>query len=474
MASSYEGSSSSDPPLHNTLLVCGTMARILFLPLPEAGHIHATFGLAKQLEARGHEIGYMAPPDAEPFLHSRPWPFTPMLEDVFPRGYQAEVFSRIEDPKLPPPARKQTIDEFLRRHELRITEVLFGASFESRLRDSGADLLLVDASYPLPILAASKLGIPAFQICTNFALNRDAAVPPLTSHHIPTGSIASGLQIAFAWKWLYLRTFMGVLGKMRAHVRAFYDRHPEAPPGDFHTHLQAGPHLRIPTLVTCVPEFDFRRASGGLHYLGPCVDRDRDEPALPPELASGEAPLVLCSLGSHGNRVRGHQAFFKSVIDAFARRPHLRLLMAVGKEIGTEAFGPLPENVTVVDWVPQLTALKRASLMITHGGLNSVKECISMGVPMIAYPLVFDQPGNAARIVHHGIGLRGDIRQATTEQVGAQIDEVLGNPIYRARVQALQQVFVDADDSGRGAETVEALLPAHGRAAAPLLRVQTH
>lgn len=441
------------------------MARILFLPLPEAGHIHATFGLAKQLEARGHEIGYMAPPDAEPFLHSRPWPFTPILEDVFPKGYQAEVFSRIEDRTLAPAARKEAIDGFLRRLELRITEVLFSTSFESRLRDSGADLLLVDASYPLPILAAFKLGIPAFQLCTNFALNRDAAVPPLTSHHIPTGSLASGLHIAFAWQWLYLRTFMGVLKKLRAHVRAFYDLHPEAPPGDFHTHLQAGPHLRVPTLVTCAPEFDFRRASGGLHYLGPCVDRDRQEPPLPEGLASGDAPLILCSLGSHGNRVRGHQAFFKSVIDAVARRPRLRLLMAVGKEVDIQAFGPLPENVTVVDWVPQLSALKRASLMITHGGLNSVKECISLGVPMIVYPLVFDQPGNAARVVHHGIGLRGDIRQATADQVGAQLDDVLGNPSYRARIQALRQVFRDADDAGRGAETVEGLLQAHTRAA---------
>ncbi|WP_426751171.1 glycosyltransferase [Myxococcus sp. Y35] len=441
------------------------MARIVFLPLPEAGHIHATFGLAKQLAARGHDIGYMAPPDAEPLLHGRAWPFTPILEDVLPKGYQARLHTRLADPALTAREHREVSKEFIRRRGLRNTEVLFGATFESQLRDSRADLLLVDATFTLPVLAAHKVGIPAFQLCTNLALNRDVAVPPLTSHHIPTGSLASNLRIRFAWQWLYLLTFMPGGEHMRAPVRAFYRRYPDAVPGDFHAHLQIGPHLRVPTLVTCTPGFDFRRATSDHHYLGPCVDRERSEPPLPAELADDDAPLILCSLGSHGDRVRRFHAFFQAVIDAVARRPRWRLLMAVGGQVATDAFGPLPPNVTVMERVPQLTALKRASVMITHGGLNSIKECICLGVPMIAYPLVFDQPGNAARIAHHGLGLRGNIEKPSAERIGAQLDEVLGNPSYRTRVQALQRDFLDADDAGRGAETIERLLHIRKRAA---------
>jgi UDP:flavonoid glycosyltransferase YjiC (YdhE family) len=77
---------------------------------------------------------------------------------------------------------------------------------------------------------------------------------------------------------------------------------------------------------------------------------------------------------------------------------------------------------------------------------------------MLVYPLVYDQPGNAARVVHHGLGLRGNVRQASAEKIGAQIDEVAGNPAYRDRVRALQRVFLEADEAGRGAETVERLL----------------
>ena len=50
-----------------------------------------------------------------------------------------------------------------------------------------------------------------------------------------------------------------------------------------------------------------------------------------------------------------------------------------------------------------------------------------------------------------------------TPQMAAQLDEVLGNPAYRRRVQVLQRDFLEADDAGRGAETIERLLHIHGR-----------
>ncbi|RKG71633.1 hypothetical protein D7V80_00800 [Corallococcus sp. CA054B] len=441
-----------------TLLPSGVMARIVFLPLPEAGHIHATFGLARQLASRGHELVYMAPPDGEAFLRERPWPFIPIHEEAMPRGRQAELDAQLAAPGLSPQARKDIIREVLHRHGLRITEALFGTTLEARLREAKADLLLVDATFPLPVLAAHKAGVPAFQLCTNLALNRDVAVPPLNSHHVPTGSVGSRLGIRLAWQWQYLRTFLPFEEKMRERLRAFYRLHPGAPRASFNTHLQIGPHFQVPTLVMSAPEFDFRRSAADVHYLGPCVDLDRTEPPLRLDPPQDDSPLILCSLGSHGDRLRGHQAFFQSVISAVARRPRLRLLMAVGKLLRTDAFGPLPPNVTMVDWVPQLTVLKQASLMITHGGLNSVKECICLGVPMLVYPLMFDQPGNAARVVHHGLGLRGNIRETSAEQVGAQLDQLLGTPAFQARIRAMQRTFLEADAASRGAVTLEQLL----------------
>jgi zeaxanthin glucosyltransferase len=36
--------------------------------------------------------------------------------------------------------------------------------------------------------------------------------------------------------------------------------------------------------------------------------------------------------------------------------------------------------------------------------MSTVLESLSAGVPMIAIPIGFDQPGMAARVAYHGVG----------------------------------------------------------------------
>jgi hypothetical protein len=62
-----------------------------------------------------------------------------------------------------------------------------------------------------------------------------------------------------------------------------------------------------------------------------------------------------------------------------------------------------------VNQAPQLPLLGRASLTVTHAGLNTVLESLAQGVPQVAIPVSYDQPGVAARIAHHGTGLVGSL-----------------------------------------------------------------
>ncbi len=67
----------------------------------------------------------------------------------------------------------------------------------------------------------------------------------------------------------------------------------------------------------------------------------------------------------------------------------------------------IPEFVTLVESAPQIEILKRASLFITHCGMNSVSESIHYGVPMLCLPMTTDQPLLAFRIADQlGLGLR--------------------------------------------------------------------
>jgi len=120
-----------------------------------------------------------------------------------------------------------------------------------------------------------------------------------------------------------------------------------------------------------------------------------------------------------------------------AARPHLQLVLGTGGDPGGKPLKVTAPGAIVHDRIPQLQVLGRARMMITHCGTNSLMECASRGVPMIAFPLGFDQPGNAARAVYHGLGLRGDFRRATADSIGRLIDAVLGDEAMSERCAAM-------------------------------------
>jgi len=93
--------------------------------------------------------------------------------------------------------------------------------------------------------------------------------------------------------------------------------------------------------------------------------------------------------------------------------------------------------------------------MITHGGPNSVKECIYFGVPMIVFPLWFDQPGNVARVTYHGLGLKGDFKKISQKELQGLIEEVTSNPKYRERIKAMQKYFMEIEEAKPSVKLIE-------------------
>jgi UDP:flavonoid glycosyltransferase YjiC (YdhE family) len=443
------------------------MARIAFFPFAEIGHTNATFGLARRLRARGHDVIYLSLADVQDHVRAQGWEFIPFFEDVFPKGYLDAKYAMLRTRKAPLKELYTAASELNRRARAQFTEVISGDGFAARLADLRPDAMLIDAVYPLPALTARRLGIPAAIFSTTLPLGRDSAVPPLSTRIIPDAGRWSALKTRAIWTWLDLRGRIGYVGFTRDKIEELGARHPELGAlCDFGTHLQHGPRLKIPTLVASCQSLDFRRASlDHLHYIGPCIDLERAEPALPPELEIDDRPLIYCALGTREEHAPRCRPFFQALLDAMSRRPHQRLLLVVGKPLSVADFR-VPSNAVVVNSVPQLKVLRKAALMINHGGLNSVKECICLGVPMIAFPLAHDQPGNAARIAHHGLGLAGDLGAATPGSLGAMIDTVLTDPGYRDRVRAMQRDFLSENDSDRGPELIERMVSQRPRASA--------
>jgi zeaxanthin glucosyltransferase len=163
-----------------------------------------------------------------------------------------------------------------------------------------------------------------------------------------------------------------------------------------------------------------------------------------------DRPLVFATFGTlQGGRI----ALFRAVAAA-CREAGADLLVAHGGKLSqAEAAGIGATFVT--DFVPYRAVLKHAALCVTHGGSNTVLDALACGVPLLVRPVAFDQKGNAARIVHHRLGERMDLRRLP-EQIG----RLVADEGYRRRAGALAREIAAAGGRLRAADLVEAALSA--------------
>ena len=155
-----------------------------------------------------------------------------------------------------------------------------------------------------------------------------------------------------------------------------------------------------------------------------------------------------------GTMLNGSEHAFRMIVDA-ASGPNRQLVLSIGGHLNASAIGSVPGNTIVVNHAPQLDVLKKASLCITHAGLNTVLESLAQGVPLVAMPVGNDQPGVAARIAHTRTGVFAPFGEVTTEGLRAMIDTVVSDPIYRTNALRMQDAIQQADGLRLAADLVE-------------------
>jgi MGT family glycosyltransferase len=116
---------------------------------------------------------------------------------------------------------------------------------------------------------------------------------------------------------------------------------------------------------------------------------------------------------------------------------------------------PLPGDPLVVRYAPQPELIARATLAITHAGMNTVMEALAFGTPLVAIPITNDQPGVAARLRQVGAGEVLRLRQLNVRRLRAAVERVLTEPCYRAAAGRMQEAIRAAGGVTRAAEIVE-------------------
>ena len=110
----------------------------------------------------------------------------------------------------------------------------------------------------------------------------------------------------------------------------------------------------------------------------------------------------------------------------------------------------------VSKWLPQLAVLQHSAvgLAIFHGGLGSLQEAFTNGVPVLVLPFTAEQRANSVRVHSSGVGISLNPSELTAAKVFESLKQI-DSDVYREAVRKLQKVYTQAGGAERAADLVE-------------------
>jgi UDP:flavonoid glycosyltransferase YjiC (YdhE family) len=439
------------------------MKTALFLMFPAIGHLNASFFLARQLKQCQYRVAY-AGLGEEPaqVVKAQGFDFYPLKVPLF--GLGQEKLLRTKNGNL------DYLDEMLARASGRLyrerkTEL---SQLVDKLKP-GVVFIDSHASTDFIVLYHywNEDKIKLVFLSTMLPDRAGSGFPPMFSPRLPSRNWGNRLAISASWLGYGLTKSLGdlvdwckYLGKGDAAIRTKYFRYNQIP--QKHRFVRGRTTgLLFANVAEWVLAPQHLQFTGQFYtpyqyYLGLCVDENRRRSGCSPEIGqlitklttlrtnNPETKIIYASFGTR----QQHNpaiiiAFLEKMADIFSYKPDWYLIISTNRSYWPR-LASLP-NIIVLEQAPQLELLSVADLFITHAGLNSIKEAIFYQVPMLCYPLetIGDQQGNAARVIHHSLGLRGDIVKDTTPTILQKTEKLLTGANFKREISEFKEVCLD-------------------------------
>ena len=415
---------------------------VVFFPEGAFGPTNNCAGIGNVLRQRGARVVFVVEQSFAGTLEARGFDerlmrLTPAPEVEEAPGQYWKDFIRDTAPQFRKPALEQ-IDTLVKPIWQGLID---GARYvDARLAEIFAelrpDVIVQDNVVAFPAVVNS--GVPWVRIvsCNPLELP-DPALPPAFS----------GLPTADRSGWDEFR-------------RAYHDAHvalhrdfdrfaqergcPPLPPDQF---MYQSPYLN---LYVYPAELDYARSAplaATWRRLESSV-RAPDAPFALPESLQGSGKLLYLSLGSLG---AADVTLMQRLIDLLGATEH-RVIVSMGPQ---HELLTLHANMYGAEFLPQTALLPLVDLVITHGGNNTVTECLHFGKPMVLLPLFWDQYDNAQRVHEQGFGLRLPSYTFADADLYAAIDRLLADSALHARMRGIAARIQSEQGTARAADLIE-------------------
>lgn len=176
-------------------------------------------------------------------------------------------------------------------------------------------------------------------------------------------------------------------------------------------------------------QFDAGTFDRRTKFVGPCV-APRSRGSRLPRVVD-RRPLIYVSMGT----MLYSPEFVVRCIEALIGGPW-RALLALPERSGLvgRTFG---DNIEIAGFVPQLELLRSAKLFITHGGMNSVMEALTVGTPTLVIPQTVEEAATATRVEELGLG-RALPPWTTAKEIRAVVEDLMCDYAVRRRLVTMK------------------------------------
>jgi zeaxanthin glucosyltransferase len=402
------------------------------------GHLNTMTALGRELIKRGHRVTYLGMADAEPHVKAAGLEFRSISASEYPPGTMAKLHERLGE--LSGLAALQYTTNLSVK-----TTTFFLQDAPLVIKEAGIEALIFDEGIFGGSTLADFLNIPFVTVCSALVNGFEDSIPP----HFTSWKYNPNL-----WGRLRNRAGYAVLMAFSKPIRNIvsqYRRQWNLPPCSHINDYYSFSKLAIISQQPAEFEYPRHEFANILHFTGPHSDSAARKPVdFPFEKLNGR-PLIYASMGTLQNRL---QHIFYQIAEACVGLD-AQLVISLGGGLEPDALPNLPGDPLVVKYAPQLELLQKASLTISHAGVNTVLESLSYGVPSVVIPIANDHPGIAGRIAWTGVGEFIPFSRLNTTRLREVIQKVLTQASYKQNAVRLQTAIRQAGGVPRAVDIIE-------------------
>lgn len=396
------------------------MSRFLVAAWDGGGTVPPTLGLVAALVARGHDVVVLADDTMEHEAGAAGATFTPWRQAPQARARDLDR-ALIRDWEV-----KNPLKQVRQFGDLLCfgPAALHAADVDDAIERFAPDALVVDALLTGASAAAERSALPTAAIAPNVNLLRTPGVPPMGMGLRPRTGRLGRLRDGALHRLNDRLMGTGTLNETRRHLGL-------APVGSLEESIRRAD--RVVFLTSAAFDFTPTAPDPQVVYGGiPVPPNELANREWTPPWPAGARPSILLSLST---TYMQQEDLLRRLVEALGR-VDADAVVTVGPGMRASPLPTPPANVHLTEFAPHGAVLDHVQLAISHGGHGTVVRSLAAGVPVLVVPVSRDQPDNAARVVHHGVGAKVSPR-SSADAFRRAIERLLGDAAVRERTQAL-------------------------------------